>query len=293
MKRTLLLAAAALTAATNLLAAPAPVKVPLLAEPFPLPAVRLLDGPFKAAMQRDQQYLLALDADRLLHTFRLNVKLPSTAQPLGGWEEPNCELRGHSLGHYLSALSLMYASTGDTRFKDRAAYIVGELAKCQEQSPAAGFHPGYLSAFPESFIDRVEQGKPVWAPWYTLHKLMAGLLDDYQQAGNEQALTVLVKMADWVKFRVDHLTPEQMQKSLNTEHGGMNEVLANLYAVTGNPDYLKLSAAFNHARVLDPLAHGEDRLNGIHANTQIPKLIGATKEYELTGDPQYLTMART
>jgi DUF1680 family protein len=269
------------------------LKVPRAAEPFPLADVRLLDGPFRDAMLRDQKYLLSLDPDRLLHTFRLNVELPSGAQPLGGWEAPDCEVRGHCLGHYLSAASLMYASTGDARFKQRVDYIVGVLAQCQSNSPTAGFHEGYLSAFPESFIDRVEQGKPVWVPWYTLHKIMAGLLDAHQLCGNEQARAVLEKMADWVKFRVDHISHEQMQKSLDTEHGGMNEVLANLCAVTGNTNYLQLSAAFNHARVLDPLARGEDKLNGIHANTQIPKIIGVTREYELTGDPQFLEMANT
>jgi uncharacterized protein len=269
------------------------LKAPRTVEPFPLPEVRLLDGPFRDAMLRDQKYLLSLDPDRLLHTFRLNIGLPSSAQPLGGWEEPKCELRGHSLGHYLSALSLMYASTGDAQFKQRVDYIVGELAKCQRQSPAAGFHAGYLSAFPESFIDRVEQGRPVWAPWYTLHKIMAGLLDAYQYCGDQQALTVLTNMADWVQFRVDHISHGQMQASLDNEHGGMNEVLANLYGVTGNTNYLALSAAFNHARILDPLARGEDRLNGNHANTQIPKVIGATREYEFTGDVNYLAMANT
>ncbi|HEX9047364.1 MAG TPA: beta-L-arabinofuranosidase domain-containing protein [Verrucomicrobiae bacterium] len=285
--------AATFILALALQAAEPEMKVSRAVEPFPLPDVRLLDGPFRDAMLRDQKYLLSLDADRFLHTFRLNVGLPSNAQPLGGWEEPKCELRGHSLGHYLSALSLMYASTGDTRFKQRVDYIVGELAKCQAQAPAAGFHEGYLSAFPESFVDRVEQGKPVWAPWYTLHKILAGLLDANRLCGNGQALTVAEKMAGWVKFRVDRLSHEQMQSSLNNEHGGMNESLANLYAVTGNTNYLALSAAFNQARVLDPLARGRDQLNGLHANTQIPKIIGATREYEYTGDPDYLAMANT
>ncbi|MEI8288421.1 MAG: beta-L-arabinofuranosidase domain-containing protein [Verrucomicrobiota bacterium] len=279
--------------ALTAMAGPVPMKVGRAAEPFALPDVRLLDGPFRDAMLRDQKYLLSLDPDRLLHTFRLNVGLPSSARPLGGWEEPKCELRGHSLGHYLSALSLMYVSTGDVAFKRRVDHIIAELAVCQSNSLSAGFNKGYLSAFPESFIDRVEQAQKVWAPWYTLHKIMAGLLDANQLCGNTQALGVLEKMADWVKMRVDRLPHEQMQKSLDNEHGGMNEVLANLYAVTGNPDYLALSAAFNHAKVLDPLARGEDKLDGIHANTQIPKLIGATREYELTGDPHFLSMANT
>jgi hypothetical protein len=275
------------------LADPATLKVARVAEPFAMSDVRLLDGPFRDAMLRDQKYLLALEPDRLLHNFRVNVGLPSSAKPLGGWEEPGCELRGHSLGHYLSALSLMYASTGDAEFKRRMDYIVAELAKCQSKSPAAGFHQGYLSAFPESFIDRVEQSQKVWAPWYTLHKIMAGLLDANQHCGNAQALDVLTKMADWVKFRVDHLPPEQMQKSLDTEQGGMNEVLANLCAVTGDTNYLQVAEAFNQQKFFAPLARGEDKLDRLHANTQIPKVIGATREYELTGDPTFLTIAQT
>ena len=279
--------------ASGTCAQPATTKPARAAEPFSMRDVRLLDGPFRDAMLRDQKYLLALDADRLLHNFRVNVGLPSSAKRLGGWEEPRCELRGHSLGHYLSALSLMYAGTGDDRFKQRADYIVAELAVCQSNSKAAGFHEGYLSAFPESLIDRVEQGQQVWAPWYTLHKIMAGLLDANQHCGNAQALVVVTNMANWVKFRVDRLSPEQMQQSLNTEHGGMNEVLANLCAVTTNPDYLQLAKAFNHQNVFTPLAQREDKLNGLHANTQIPKIIGAAREYELTGDSQFLTVAQT
>ena len=149
-----------------------------------------------------------------------------------------------------------------------------------------------MSAFPESFIDRVENRKPVWAPWYTLHKIMAGLLDANQLCGNAQALEVLTNMANWVKFRVDNLPEEKMQASLNTEFGGMNEVLANLYGVTGNADYLKTAEAFNQKTIFDPLARGEDRLNGLHANTQIPKMIGAARQYELTGDARDADIAK-
>jgi DUF1680 family protein len=279
--------------ATQAFAEPPAPKIPRVAEPFPLSEVRLLDGPFRDAQLRNEKYLLALEPDRFLQTFRANVNLPTTAKPYGGWEKPDTEIRGHAFGHYLSALSLTYASTGDERFKQRVDYIVAELAKCQSNSPAAGFHAGYLSAFPESFIDRVENGRPVWVPWYTEHKIMAGLLDANQLCGNAQALDVLTKMADWVKFRVDRISHEQMQKSLDTEQGGMNEVLANLYGVTGEKKYLELSAAFNHARVLDPLSRGEDRLNGIHANTQIPKIVGAAREYEFTGDEKFLNIAKT
>ena len=257
-----------------------------LARPFPLTDVRLLDGPFKQAMLLDQQYLMSLEPDRLLHNFRVNAGLPSAATPLGGWEAPDVELRGHAVGHYLSALALMYAATSDARFKSRADLMVAELAKIQD-AQAKRFHPGYLSAFPEEFFDRVEAREKVWAPYYTIHKIMAGLLDVSQLCDNPQALTVVTKMADWVKFRVDRISEETQQKALGTEHGGMNEVLANIYAATGNPEYLRVAHAFDHKAIFDPLERREDPLNGLHANTQFPKIIGAAREYELTGDTKY------
>jgi len=244
-------------------------------------------------MERDRAYLLRLDPDRLLHTFRLNVGLPSKAEPYGGWEGPDVELRGHSIGHYLSACSLMYRSTGEAVFKQRVDYLVAELVKCQAASPAMGYHEGYLSAFPESFIERVEARQPVWAPWYTLHKIMAGLFDAHQLTGNSQALDVLQRMAAWVEFRIDRLSPAQLQGALENEFGGMAEVLANLYGVTHNPEHLRLARAFEQAAVFDPLARREDKLDGLHANTQIPKMIGAARAYELTGDPRYRTIAET
>src|SRR5204862_8033796 len=131
-------------------------KAPFAATPFPLQQVRLLDGPFRQAMLLDEQYLLSLDPDRLLHNFRVNAGLPSSAKPLGGWEAPDVELRGHSVGHYLSALALMYAASGDARFKTRADLMVAELAKIQT-AQAARFHAGYLLAFPEEFFDRVDE----------------------------------------------------------------------------------------------------------------------------------------
>ena len=265
---------------------------PLQAEPFPLSAVRLLEGPFQDAMRRDQDYLLSLEPDPLLHMFRVTAGLPAPGAPYGGWEAAKCELRGHSLGHYLSACALMYASTGDERLRRRGDLLVGELAKCQAALPKQGYHDGFLSAYPEEFFDRVDARKPVWAPYYTLHKIMAGLLDVHQLCGNAQALDILVRMATWLDFRVGRLSTEQMQKSLDAEHGGMNEVFANLYAVTANPVHLRLAQAFNHRFVFDPMAHGEDKLDGLHANTQIPKIIGAAREFELTGQSQYQDIAR-
>jgi DUF1680 family protein len=261
--------------------------VPIKVWAFPLEEVRLGEGPFKHAMELDQRYLLSLDVDRLLLNFRVNASLPSTAEPLGGWEEPKCELRGHFVGHYLSACALMYASTGDSRFKEKGDAVVAGLAECQ-----AKLGTGYLSAYPESFIDRVESQSRVWAPYYTLHKILAGLLDMYESCDNQQALQVAKKFGDWVIARNGRLTDEQMQRMLSTEHGGMNEALANLYALTGDEKYLKISLRFNHHRVLDPASQGEDKLTGLHANTQIPKFIGNARQYELTGNTNLETAAK-
>jgi DUF1680 family protein len=265
-------------------------KITLKAIPFDLQDVRLLDGPFRDAMIRDQEYLLSLDQDRLLHNFRVTAGLPSTAEPLGGWEAPDVELRGHAVGHYLSAVSIMYASTGDERFKQRADSLVAEFAKIQA-AESTKFHPGYLSAFPEELIDRVENRQRVWAPYYTLHKIMAGLLDAYQLTGNTQALNVVKKQADWVVWRNGRLTDEQRQAMLQTEQGGIVESLANLYAISGDARYMTAATWLEHHRIIDPLANHVDPLDNIHANTQIPKIIGAAREYELTGDPKYHEIA--
>jgi uncharacterized protein len=259
---------------------------------FDLTQVRLLNGPFRDAMQRDQAYLLSLDTNRLLHNFRKNAGLPSTAEPYGGWEAPESELRGHFLGHYLSACSMMFASTGILIFKQRVDELITGLAQVQAVLSCQVSHPGYLSAFPESFFDRVEHREPVWAPFYTLHKLMAGLLDAFSHVQNDLALEILEKIAGWLQARVERLSHEQMQIVLLAEFGGMNEVLANLCAVTGKPEHLRLSLAFNDDLVFDPLARGEDRLDRMHANTQIPKIIGAARQYELTSDSRYYQIVR-
>ena len=267
-------------------------KAPVIARAFPLSAVRLLDGPFRQAMERDIRYLVSLEPDRLLHNFRVAAGLPSAAQPLGGWEAPKCEVRGHSVGHYLSACALGYAASRDERLKARVETLVVELAKCQAALAASGSHAGYLSAFPESFFDRVDARKPVWAPWYTLHKILAGLLDAHVHCGSRQALAAADKLGDWVWFRMQRLSLAQQQAMLETEFGGMNEALANLSAASGKPAHLRTAQTFDHRRVFDPLAAGKDELNGLHANTQIPKIIGAAREYELTGQTRYRTIAQ-
>jgi DUF1680 family protein len=265
----------------------------LAARPFPLRDVRILDGPFREAQQRGLAYLLSLDPDRLLHTFRLNAGLPSTAVPYGGWEAPDVELRGHSLGHYLTACSLMYEATGDERLAARARAVVAALREVRSALAARGANPGYLSAFPESFFDRVEARTGVWAPYYTLHKVLAGLVDVYRATGDRAALDLAKGMAGWVGLRAARLTDAQWQAMLETEFGGMEDALTELWAITRDPEHLRLARLFDHRAVFDPLARGEDPLDGLHANTQIPKAIGAARDCELTGEARYCAVART
>ena len=252
---------------------------PLQARPFDLRDVKLLDGPFREAMERNQRYLHDLESDRLLWYFRKTAGLATPGEPMGGWERT--ELRGHTMGHYLSACALMVASTGDEKLKAKADAIVAELARCQK---ALG--SGYLSAYPEEQIDRVIALKQVWAPWYTLHKIYAGLIDMSVYCDNAQALEIAEGMARWAKGRLDPLDRAAMQEMLNhTEQGGMNETLANLYGVTGERAWLELAERFNADAYNDPLVLHRDELKGLHVNSFIPNVIGTARQYELTGNP--------
>ncbi|GIE90050.1 beta-L-arabinofuranosidase domain-containing protein [Actinoplanes regularis] len=284
-RRTLLKTGAA-GAAGALLPAPALARpdTGVSAYAFPLTAVRLGSGPFADNAGRTQTYLRFLDSDRLLHMFRVTAGLASSATPCGGWESPTTELRGHSIGHVLSALAQAYASTGDTAFKTKGDYLVTQLALCQKSN-------GYLSAYPESFFDRLEGGQSVWAPYYTLHKIVAGLLDMYQLAGNVQARTVLERKATWVQSRNSVLTYAQRQQVLRTEFGGIGETLFNLYQITENAAHLTTAQYFDHAQILDPLAANTDALAGFHANTQIPKAIAAIRGFHATGTTRYRDIA--
>ena len=262
-------------------------RVEFLATAFPLEQVRLLDGVFLDAARTNQKYLLSLPEDRLVHNFCVNAGLPSSAEPLGGWESPNVELRGHFTGHYLSACGLMYASTGDAAIKAKGDAIVADLAKCQ-----AALGNGYLSAFPESFFDRLQAGKGVWAPFYTLHKIMAGCLDMYTYCQNEQALAIAEGLARWTGHWTSGLSDEHMQRILKTEFGGMEESLFNLGAITGNWQYFGIGRKFEKPGFFDPLAQHRDELKGLHTNTHIPQVIGAARRYELTGDTHYRDIAK-
>ena len=269
--------------------APAPVQATVSA--FALSEVDLLDGPFLRARLLSQKYLLSLDPDRLLHTFRVNAGLPPKAEVYGGWESAptwaDIHCQGHSLGHYLSGCALMYGSTADENFKQRADYIVAELRDCQ----VAG-KTGLITAFPEGnvLLDNVLSGKKYsGVPWYTLHKVYAGLRDASLYTKNPMALEVLVRFSDWAVAATSPVSEEQFQKMLDQEHGGMNEVLTDVYEMTGDTRYLALARRFCHKAVLDPLARSRDNLDGLHANTQIPKIIGFSRLYQQTGEKQYLT----
>ncbi len=253
---------------------------------FPMRDVRLLPGPFKQAQNANLAYLRRLDPERLLHNFRVNAGLPSSAKPLGGWEAPDCELRGHFVGHFLSACALMYASTGDNAIKDKAGYVVAELAKCQ-----AKLGSGYLSAFPLEFFDRLNARQKVWAPFYTIHKIMAGMYDLHEHCENQQALQVLEGMANWVDHWTAPIPEPHMQDILNTEYGGMNEVLYNLSAATGEDRFAVIGDRFTKKKFFNPLGLRRDELRGLHVNTHIPQVIGAARRYEISGDERFHDVA--
>jgi hypothetical protein len=260
-------------------------KVSWKVEPFPMTAVRLRSGPMKDAQEINLRYLNTVPNDRLMHMFRVTAGIPSNVEPLGGWEDPKCELRGHFAGgHYLSACALMYASTGDEAIRDKGNALVTELAKCQKAN-------GYLGAYPEDFYDRLKNHQKVWAPFYTYHKIMAGHVDMYVHCGNKQALATAEKMAGWTNDWLKPINDADLQRILNVEYGGMQEVLFNLYALTGKQEYAQVAQRFSKKKFFDPLAAGQDDLAGIHANTHIPQVIGAARGYELTGDARYHQIA--
>jgi uncharacterized protein len=290
-----LLLCSSLQAFTFAHAADTPAKVQLKAVPLPMNSVRLTGGPLKKAEDLDAAYLLELQPERMLAFLRQRAGLDPKAQGYGGWDGPGRQLTGHILGHYLSAVSMMYASTGDVRFKQRADEVVSELQNIQN---AQG--DGYIGAlmdgkgvdgkvrFQDLSKGEIHSGgfdlNGLWSPWYVEHKLFAGLRDAYHLTGNRTALDVEVKFAGWVDSILANLTDEQIQRMLATEFGGMNEVLADLSVDTNDPRWMKLSDKFEHHAVVEPLSKGQDILAGKHANTNIPKMIGELERYIDTGN---------
>lgn len=258
---------------------------------FNLSDVKLLESDFKNAQDLDKQYLLALEPDRLLAPFLREAGLEPKAESYPNWEATG--LDGHIGGHYLTALSLMYAATGGEEIKQRLDYMISELKRCQEANG-----DGYIGGVPsgKAMWDEVKSGviraggfdlNGSWVPLYNIHKTFAGLRDAWIYAGNETAKTMLIAMTDWMLELTADLNDEQVQTMLNSEHGGLNETFADVYAITGEEKYLELAKRFSHRVILDPLIKHEDELNGKHANTQIPKVIGYERIAELGGDASW------
>ena len=289
--RTTLLAASALLASLD-----ADAQITVKVESFPVSDVRLTGGPFKHAEDMDIRYLLALDPDRLLAPYMKEAGLTPKADNYTNWE--NTGLDGHIGGHYLSALSFMYAATGNSEIKTRLDYMLAELKRCQD---AAG--DGYLCGVPDGrrIWCEISEGKIKasafglnggWVPLYNIHKIYAGLRDAWQQAGSREARTMLIRLTDWMADVVAGLDDAQVQKMLDSEHGGLNETFADVAAITGDKKYLELARRFSHRRLLDPLLNHEDRLTGMHANTQIPKVIGFKRIADIDGDKSWDDAAR-
>ncbi|KAF0236629.1 MAG: hypothetical protein FD181_2533 [Prolixibacteraceae bacterium] len=259
---------------------------------FPLSDMKLLDGPFKHAQDLNIQVLLEYNVDRLLAPYRKEAGLPEKAKLYPNWEG----LDGHVGGHYLSALAMNYASTGNAECKKRMEYMIAELKACQEANDKN--HPdwgkGYVGGAPNSqqIWSTLQKGdfaayRAAWVPWYNVHKLYSGLRDTWLYAGNEEAKDIFLKFCDWGIFITANLSEEQMQSMLDTEHGGMNETYADAYQMTGDEKYMVAAKRFSHRMLLDAMASGNDNLDNKHANTQVPKAVGFQRIAELSHNETY------
>ncbi|WP_179032483.1 beta-L-arabinofuranosidase domain-containing protein [Paenibacillus kribbensis] len=258
------------------------------------------ESEFAAAMNRFLQFVRSVNDDQMLYNFREVAAIDTKgAQPMTGWDAPECNLKGHTTGHYLSALALAYHATEDSTLLGKIQYMVAELGKCQiALSEQAGYGRGFLSAYSEEQFNLLEQYTTypeIWAPYYTLHKIMAGLLDCYQLAGQREALDICDKLGHWLHSRLSRLPREQLHKMWSLyiagEFGGMNEVLAKLYAITGNENYLVTAKYFDNEKLFLPMKENVDTLGNMHANQHIPQVIGALKLFEVAGDKAYYNIA--
>ena len=268
----------------------------------PLRSIRLLPGsPFYDRQKDMLEFLAKQDTDSMLYNFRKASGLPTgDANPMTGWDSWECKLRGHTTGHYLSGLSLAYAATGDEVFRNKASAIVEGFAECQKAFAASGkVHPGFLSAYDEEQFDLLEVLTPypeIWAPYYTLDKIMAGLLDAYKLAGISLATDVLCQLGDWIYERLSRLTDEQRARMWDTyiagEYGAMNSTLVRLYRISGKREHFEAARMFENARLFDQMRENRDDLDSMHANQHIPQVTGAMELYSVTGDMGYFDLAR-
>ncbi len=253
-------------------------------EEIPMKNVTLLDSYEQNAFNKEVEYLKSLDADRLMRGFGDISGRKINAEKYGGWE--TSAIQGHTLGHYLTAVSQAYATSGDKELKEIITYMISVLNDCQLQN-------GYLHAIPEGHFDQIEQGNTsgTWVPWYSMHKILAGLVDVYTYTSNSQALEIASKLGDWVYSHTSKWTEETQKTVLNVEYGGMNDCLYNLYKYTNIENHLSAAHSFDEMTLFDPIYKGEDILNGKHANTTIPKIIGALNRYTVTNEKYYLQVA--
>ena len=257
------------------------------------------DTDFSRAQERMHSWLRGTDPDHFLYNFRVAAGLPTKgAKPMSGWDSPDGLLRGHTTGHYLSALAKCWLATGDQAILEKAKAMVDGLMECQHGLEAKGCAHGFLSAYDEWQFDELERYVPypkIWAPYYTLHKILAGLIDLYQMAGLANALTLATGIGEWCEARLTRLPAEQLAHMWSIyiagEYGGMNEALARLAIVTGRPEFADVARLFDNDRLFSPLEQGVDALDGMHANQHIPQAIGAMELYEATGDRRYETIA--
>jgi len=255
-------------------------------QPFEYDRVRLAPGMFQQRFNLNRKYMMSLSNENLLQNFYLEAGLWSPPQkPVDchwGWESPTSQVRGHFLGHWLSGAAMIWAETGDVEIKAKADRIVAELARCQRENGGE-----WIGSIPTLYLDWVARGKAVWAPHYTLHKTLMGLFDMYALAGNAQALDVLVNSARWFSRWTEKFTRSQMDDILDVETGGMLEVWANLYGVTGKQEHLDLMHRYDRPRLFNRLLNGDDALTNMHANTTIPEVQGAARAWEVTGDSRW------
>lgn len=246
----------------------------------------LYDGELKRRENDNRAYMLRLTRDNLMRNYLLEAGLYANAELEkgihGGWESPTCQLRGHFTGHWLSAAAMIYSATGDTEIKGRADAMVEDLKRCQIENG-----DGWAGSIPEKYLDWIARGKPVWAPHYTLHKTLMGLVDMARIAGNKTALEIADRWGEWFDNWTAQFTREQMNDILDVETGGMLEEWAELYSLTGNERYLRLMKRYDRPRLFDELLKGNDPLTNMHANTTIPEILGCARAYEVTGEERY------
>jgi len=258
---------------------------------FPLGDVQLLDGPLQHARDLNIKVLLEYDVDRLLAPYRKEAGLAPKGKDFPNWEG----LDGHVGGHYLSALAMNFAGTGNTACRERMLYMIAELKACQEANTKnEAWGKGYVGGVPKSEVIwsgvmKGEMGpfRSAWVPWYNVHKMYAGLRDAWGYTGNEDAKDIFLKFCDWGINVTSALNETQMQSMLDIEHGGMNEIFADAYQMTGDEKYLAAAKRFSHKQLLLPMAEGRDNLDNKHANTQVPKAIGFQRIAALTKDKEY------